>query len=95
MENTIKNNRDDAVLTEQFAFMERVREILCSRYKSPPKAFVHTYGCQGNVSDGERLKGMLEQMKDIEIVEPMVTIRSRMKSADIASFESLADAILG
>lgn len=43
---------------------------------------------------GRVMKGMLEQMKDVEIVEPMVTIRSRMKSADIASFESLADAIL-
>lgn len=43
---------------------------------------------------GRVMKGMLEQMKDIDIVEPMVTIRSRMKSADIASFESLADAIL-
>lgn len=43
---------------------------------------------------GRIMKGMLEQMKDVEIVEPMVTIRSRMKSADIASFESLADAIL-
>lgn len=43
---------------------------------------------------GRIMKGMLEQMKDIDIVEPMVTIRSRMKSADIASFESLADAIL-
>ena len=43
---------------------------------------------------GRVMKGMLEQMKDVEIVEPMVTIRSRMKSADIASLESLADAIL-
>lgn len=43
---------------------------------------------------GRVMKGMLEQMKDIDIIEPMVTIRSRMKSADIASFESLADAIL-
>lgn len=43
---------------------------------------------------GRVMKGMLEQMKDVEIVEPMVTVRSRMKSADIASFESLADAIL-
>ncbi len=43
---------------------------------------------------GRIMKGMLEQMKDIDIVEPMVTIRSRMKSTDIASFESLADAIL-
>ena len=27
-----------------------------------PLAFVHTYGCQGNVSDGERIKGMLAAM---------------------------------
>ncbi len=27
-----------------------------------PKAYVHTFGCQGNVSDGERMKGMLSQM---------------------------------
>ncbi len=27
-----------------------------------PKAFVRTYGCQGNVADGEKLKGMLEEM---------------------------------
>ena len=27
-----------------------------------PKAFVHTYGCQGNVSDGEKLQGMLREM---------------------------------
>ena len=62
MENTIKNNRDEAVLTEQFAFMERVREILLSRYKNPPKAFVHTYGCQQNVSDSERMQGLLRDM---------------------------------
>lgn len=27
-----------------------------------PKAYVHTFGCQGNVSDGERMKGMLSDM---------------------------------
>ena len=40
------------------------------------------------------MKGMLEQMKDIEIVEPMVTIRSAMKQGDIPALEALADAIL-
>ena len=33
-------------------------------------------------------------MNGIEIVDPMVTIRSRMKQADIPALESLADAIL-
>jgi hypothetical protein len=38
---------------------------------------------------------MLEGMKEIEIVEPMVTIRSTMKQADIPALEALADAMLG
>ena len=44
---------------------------------------------------GRVMKGMLEGMKDIEIVEPMVTIRSTMKETDIPAMEALADAILG
>lgn len=43
---------------------------------------------------GRIMKGMLEQMKDIDIVEPIVTIRSRMKQTDLPAFEALADAIL-
>ena len=43
---------------------------------------------------GRIMKGMLEQMKDIDIVEPVVTIRSRMKQTDLPAFEALADAIL-
>ena len=38
--------------------------------------------------------GMLEQMKDIETVQPIVTIRSRMKQTDLPAMEALADAIL-
>lgn len=43
---------------------------------------------------GRIMTGMLEQMKDIEIVQPMVTIRSRMKQADIPVLEALAEAML-
>ena len=43
---------------------------------------------------GRVMKGMLETMKDIEIVEPMVTIRSAMKQGDIHALEALADAML-
>lgn len=45
-------------------------------------------------SAGRVMVGMLEQMKEIELVQPMVTIRSRMKQTDIPSLEALADAIL-
>ena len=43
---------------------------------------------------GRVMKGMLETMKEIEIVEPMVTIRSAMKQGDIPALEALADAML-
>ena len=43
---------------------------------------------------GRVMKGMLETMKEIEIVEPIVTIRSAMKQGDIPAMEALADAML-
>ncbi|MBR6758840.1 MAG: FprA family A-type flavoprotein [Alistipes sp.] len=43
---------------------------------------------------GRVMHTMLETMKDVEIVEPMVTIRSRMKESDIPALEALADALL-
>ena len=42
---------------------------------------------------GRVMRSMLEQMKDITIVEPMVTIRSRMKAEDMSAMEALADAL--
>ncbi|MBQ5618600.1 MAG: FprA family A-type flavoprotein [Alistipes sp.] len=40
------------------------------------------------------MRSMLETMKDVEIVEPVVTIRSRMKQEDMPALEALADALL-
>lgn len=45
-------------------------------------------------SAGRVMKEMFSTMKNIDIVEPAVTIRSRMKEADIPALEALADAIL-
>ena len=45
-------------------------------------------------SAGRVMKEMLSQMKDVEIAEPVVTIRSRMKSSDFPALDALADAIL-
>ena len=45
-------------------------------------------------SAGRVMKEMIEAMKDCEIVEPMVTIRSRMKPADEEQLALLADNIL-
>ena len=43
---------------------------------------------------GKVMRSMLESMKEIEIVEPTVTIRSRMKEADLPALEALAEAII-
>ena len=43
---------------------------------------------------GRVMRSMLEQMKQIEIVEPMVTINARMKRGDIPQLEALADAMV-
>ena len=45
-------------------------------------------------SAGRVMRGMIEAMKDCEIVEPMVTIRSRMKAADEEQLSLLADSLL-
>ncbi|MBQ2459054.1 MAG: FprA family A-type flavoprotein [Bacteroidaceae bacterium] len=45
-------------------------------------------------SAGKTMRAMLEQMKDITVVEPVVTLRSRMKEADVATLQTLADAML-
>ena len=62
MTETVKTTVSDAELSEQFGYAERVRQIVNERYSKQPLAFVHTYGCQQNVSDSERLKGLMELM---------------------------------
>ncbi len=49
-------------ITEQLEIADSVRELLLLRFGKIPIAYVHTYGCQGNVSDSERIKGILLQM---------------------------------
>lgn len=40
------------------------------------------------------MRGMLEGLKDVEIVEPVVSLRSSMKEENVAQLEVLADAIV-
>ncbi len=50
-------------LQRQKLFSADVAEIMKVRALSgTPKAFVRTYGCQQNVADGEKIKGMLAEM---------------------------------
>ena len=41
------------------------------------------------------MMALLEPMKEIEVLSPTVTIRSRMKQSDIPALERLADAVVG
>ena len=45
-------------------------------------------------SAGRVMREMLSAMNGIDIIEPMVTIRSRMKQSDIPALESLASALI-
>jgi len=49
-------------LEQQKEFAERVRELYILKKNEKPLACVRTYGCQQNVSDSQRMKGMLETM---------------------------------
>lgn len=50
-------------LRRQSEYIQLVKTVLAAKYPNgAPKAFVHTYGCQGNVSDSERIKGQLKAM---------------------------------
>ena len=51
-----------AQIARQREFARQVRELLARRYDHPPAAFVHSFGCQQNQSDGEKLSGMLAEM---------------------------------
>ena len=48
---------------KQEEYTELLKDILFIRANnSKPKALVRTYGCQQNVADSEKIKGMLEKM---------------------------------
>lgn len=44
---------------------------------------------------GKLMKAYLETLKDIQICEPVVSIKSVMKEADVKNLETLAEALLG
>ncbi|MBR3754538.1 MAG: tRNA (N6-isopentenyl adenosine(37)-C2)-methylthiotransferase MiaB [Clostridia bacterium] len=50
-------------IKRQREYVSLAKTVLESRFSGEtPLAFVHTFGCQGNVSDSERMKGWLSQM---------------------------------
>ena len=54
MEKNISFSRSQAEYIEDIAAIMRIRAR-----GEKPLAMVHTYGCQQNVADGEKIKGLL------------------------------------
>ena len=46
-------------------------------------------------SAGKCMKGTLEEMKNIHIIEPMITLKSTMSEENISQMEEMADVLLG
>ena len=61
-ENTILGNvTSDVISDQQFEYMRLISQIMQDRKRGDkPVAYIRTYGCQQNVADSERIKGMLE-----------------------------------
>ena len=79
---------DAGVFTPMYEFLHRLQiKGFCNR-----KVAIIENGSWAP-SAGRVMKEMLSTMSNVEVVEPMVTIKSRMKASDIPALESLADAI--
>lgn len=72
----------NSILDEQMGYAKRVLKLAPTIYGSCPKACVITFGCQQNVSDSERLKGMLFAMG--------YTIVETIEDADFIIFNTCA-----
>ena len=59
----MENQLAQEELSRQKLFMADVAEMMKVRARGPvPMAYVRTYGCQQNVADGEKIKGLLSEM---------------------------------
>lgn len=64
-------------------YCEMVASVLDARYQGrQPLAFIHTYGCQGNVADGEMLGGLMEKMG--------YTLTDELENADLILYNTCA-----
>ncbi len=74
------------VSTEQIELQKNIADdvvdLLLIRHGNTPKAFVHTYGCQGNVADSERIKGLLSLMG--------YTMTEKKEEADLILYNTCA-----
>lgn len=67
---------------QNFAEQDRVIDAVANYYETPPLAYVHSFGCQQNVNDGEKIKGVLVQLG--------YGLTDRAESADLVVFNTCA-----
>jgi len=80
---------DGGVFTPMYDFLHRLQiKGYCNR-----KVAIVENGSWAP-SAGRTMKELLSTMKGVEVVEPMVTIRSRMKKSDMPAMEQLAEKML-
>ncbi len=61
MKNALNINSQE-IINQQTTYTNLAKEKLLQTFEGSPKAFIHTYGCQQNVSDSERMQGQLVEM---------------------------------
>lgn len=54
--------KNQSAYSEQEGYINILKDMVLNYYGYKPSAMVVTYGCQQNVSDSEKLKGMLQQI---------------------------------
>lgn len=68
--------------TIRFQRDEAAARTIASYYETPPLVFVHSYGCQQNVNDGEKIKGVLTDIG--------FGLAARPEDADLIVFNTCA-----
>ena len=61
--------------TVQFERNSAAADIIAAYYRHPPKLYVHSFGCQQNVNDGEKIAGVLCDECYVMLAFPCATER--------------------
>ena len=67
---------------QDFTELDRVIDEIVNYYDHAPAAYVHSFGCQQNVNDGEKIKGVLQQAG--------YSLTDRAEGADLVVFNTCA-----
>ena len=67
---------------QNFVEQDRVIDAIANYYETPPLAYMHSFGCQQNVNDGEKIKGVLVQLG--------YGLTDRAEGADLVIFNTCA-----